>query len=108
MNPFQLNCLSKCPALYIYCIQECTLYKSLRIRALQKAKGRVIIAVVGATSLCHLVRRLSRCLLVVQCGYGNVLTVEFFLLVVPALITTGGYGNARKKRDISRSSDVTG
>ncbi|KAJ8257922.1 hypothetical protein GJAV_G00191180 [Gymnothorax javanicus] len=28
--------------------------------------------------------------------------------LVPALITTGGYGNARKKRDISGSSDVTG
>ncbi|XP_029907464.1 somatomedin-B and thrombospondin type-1 domain-containing protein [Myripristis murdjan] len=28
--------------------------------------------------------------------------------LVPALITTGGYGNARKKRDIPDSGDVTG
>ncbi|KAM6979781.1 somatomedin-B and thrombospondin type-1 domain-containing protein [Aplochiton taeniatus] len=28
--------------------------------------------------------------------------------LVPALITTGGYGNARKKRDIPESDDVTG
>lgn len=27
---------------------------------------------------------------------------------VPALIITGGYGNARKKRDIPDSSDITG
>ncbi|CAK6974235.1 somatomedin-B and thrombospondin type-1 domain-containing protein [Scomber scombrus] len=28
--------------------------------------------------------------------------------LVPALITTGGYGNARKKRDIPDSSDIIG